>query len=137
MTLPTPIPAHLYLNRPEDENPAVTAVVTLFLVIEAAQEHGTADLIPVTVTNEDGSEDVVLLTAVDHPDNPGQAGYGIAGVLFAKGGTSQPFLDYSAKVRELLPAALDADEARSIPDLPLPDPDEFARSIGIEPEEEA
>jgi hypothetical protein len=130
MNLPTP--AHLYLNTPEDKTPAVTAVVTLFLVMEAAESE-QADLIPVTVTNEDGSEDVVLLTAVEHPDIPGQAGYGIAGVLFAKGGTSEAFLKYSAAVRELLPAALDADQAKHAE---LPDPDEFARSIGIDPETE-
>jgi hypothetical protein len=125
----------MHLCTPEDENPAVTAVTTLFLTMEQAATDGTADLIPVLVTNEDGTEDAVLIVSVDHPDIPGQAGFGIAGVLFAKNGTSTAFLDYSAKLRELLPAALDEDNERALS--ALPDPAEFARSLGIEPEDEA
>lgn len=135
--LPTPVSARV--PSPDEDNAAVDAARQMVKTVALGMvSPEAADFIPVTLEYDDGTTDSVFVLVRAHGNGDG-ASYVIGGVFLTVSGTTDGFKAWVDACQPLVEQAIDAfateDEAEET--YALPDPDEFARSMGIDPEEEA
>lgn len=106
-------PKSVYLPSSDEDLPAVRSTTSLVAVIQEALMFGTADLFPAVVTYENGTEDVYLCIAVNNPEEPGTAAYGVAALLFSKDGSSPATTERALSVQALVVEALDLEAAQT------------------------
>lgn len=111
--MPTPQSVRLVSPPDDDEKPepAARAVLALVSIVQDSILFNSADVFPALVTHEDGTESIALTVAVDHPDHPGQTGYGVLGILFSNEVSSPAEAAYAIEVSKLVVAAIDVENA--------------------------
>jgi hypothetical protein len=131
MSLSTPTSARVP-EPTEKRNSAVGASRMLVKTIAVGMVNPQAgDFIPVTLTYEDGSTDSVFVVARTNGD---RTEYAVGGLFFTNDGTTDQFKAWVDEAQPLIEQAIDAFAEAEQDD--LPDPDEFAARMGIEPERE-